>query len=375
MDMDVVTLPTEILELPADVLGEILGRTDNDSIVSFVCCSSVALQLVTDNREAILACRTAEFHSSSRKVVLAKAQGIFPSAAYVDVVQRGESAAKAEGCTQKWPSIKPASTVDAAMTAMTTVELVSRSSARRAERFLLTDGGRDSLESLYVSRDVEVMEFTIGGQTMLRLLGPVIRALAGSDEYVDVLPHTLGKIPLCAHHYHHAHLLLTAGSARVTFATWDPDEKEKELCRPGVEYNVGIRHIEAQTEALREQGMYRIPCVLTEGWVFVVTRKVNKEVVAGVLSTITFFVDNRSETIDAAKLVSSRWEGFPGVWQGLQRGYMWPCKTGYRDVNDVRVNFTLAAGFDPNEFEVTLACIEHNRMRVVSGMAILRISR
>lgn len=174
------------------------------------------------------------------------------------------------------------------------------------------------------------------------LSGPLIRALAGADAFVDVLPHTVGQLPLGTLCFHETMVRVKGAlPARATFTTWDPAKKAEEprvgthngeSTWPSVEYCARIFKPEAaEPEDLKDGSVHLVYCldVLSQALLIVVTRKAGGAIVDDALATVTVSVGDRERSIEARKLAVGRWRDFPGVWQGARAGYLWPLELGF----------------------------------------------
>lgn len=352
-------------ELPGDIIGRVLGLTDNDTVASFACCGSAALREVRASRGAILACRSPEFGASGRRRVLAAAAGFFPPALGADILQT--PCWTAHTVLLAWPHVPAAAT--------------EHLDVQPGGALVLLDGeARDSLESLHVPACTETVELLVGGLTVLLLHGPAIRALAGADAGVDLLPHSVGKLPLGALMYHETQVrLVGARPARATFAAWDPALKAEALQvqvspypRPSVLYSPRVCMLDTQPAEDLKDGSVHVPywlCRRSQALLIVVTRKDGGGVAEDALSTVTVTDHSRGceVTIEARLLAAGRWRGFPGVWQGARAGYVWPLELGC-DIDRVQVRLGVRAGVDAAALRVTLAAANLNRMTIAGGM-------
>ena len=89
----------------------------------------------------------------------------------------------------------------------------------------------------------------------------------------------------------------------------------------------------------------------------------------GALETVSLQFEQTEHTWSAELLKASRWSDTPGVWRGLQSGYMLPICTNFNMAKvDVQLRLTLKRNIKPCDVSVTFAFVEYSRMRISCGM-------
>ena len=358
---------TTLEALPNDILCEILGRTNAETVVRFACSGDFFARAVRVNRAGILACRQSQ-RSWDHDRVLADSRVLFPNDAHESRAVYDERNALLCGHLTCW-------TAEGATDRPTDVTLDFNFGI--SDRIIERHPG-DVLTAIWVPVMAERVRVIIGGEMVVDLRCSLLRALCQSDAHVvNLLPLTVGcGFPICALHGHNA-VLIVDGACRVRLS-YASFPLQSPLLRQAYRkmYNCSVFEIVTTHHDIEfEAGVWhvlRTRSLLLHAILIVVTKR-GGNIAEDVLRNVSVRSASCEKTWNAVCLRAERWVG---MWQGgMMRGYVLPIITTHdfiKSSGDLQVKLDLLDGIDSASLSVTFAHVAYNRMVMSSGMAGLR---